>query len=119
MKEKVYEQWLYSDLTELASSSLPFGLPNERVTYLNGNFTLQLNKIYDISSSAYTQLQKIRKDDIQNSTVSAEKSHQVNIFKISIILLYYNAHKHKCFSITWSCSQVYNIYKVHVEVSYK
>ncbi|XP_066967746.1 recQ-mediated genome instability protein 1-like isoform X2 [Macrobrachium rosenbergii] len=74
--EKVYEQWLHSDLTELASCCLPFGLVQKRNTMLNGQFVLQVNQIRDIGHPAYVQLQKLRKTEGGNAAVSADKQYQ-------------------------------------------
>ncbi|XP_064106317.1 recQ-mediated genome instability protein 1-like isoform X2 [Macrobrachium nipponense] len=74
--EKVYEQWLHSDLTELASCCLPFGLVQKRNTMLNGQFVLQVNQIRDVGHPAYVQLQKLRKTEGGNAAISADKQYQ-------------------------------------------
>ncbi|XP_068232671.1 recQ-mediated genome instability protein 1-like [Palaemon carinicauda] len=74
--EKAYEQWLHSDLTELASCCLPFGLAQKRFMMLNGQFVLQVNQVRDVGHPAYMQLQKLRKTDGGNAAVSADKQYQ-------------------------------------------
>ncbi|XP_069173238.1 recQ-mediated genome instability protein 1 [Procambarus clarkii] len=76
VSEKVYEQWLYCDLTELAACCLPFGLQQKRSTYITGHFALQVNQIRDVGQSAYSQLQKVQRVDTVNAAISAEQTHQ-------------------------------------------
>lgn len=74
--EKVYEQWLYCDLTELATCCLPFGLQQKKATTITGHFALQVNQIRDVGQAAYAQLLKIQGAETANSDVSAENSYQ-------------------------------------------
>lgn len=71
----VYEQWLHADITELASSCLPFGLSKKKTASISGKFALQVNSIRDIGRPAYNQLQQIQKKDIENTKVSDDKGH--------------------------------------------
>ncbi|KAK8743243.1 hypothetical protein OTU49_001326 [Cherax quadricarinatus] len=75
--EKVYEQWLYCDLTELATCCLPFGLQQKKATTITGHFALQVNQIRDVGQAAYAQLLRIQGAETANSDVSAENSYQV------------------------------------------
>ncbi|KAL7648029.1 UNVERIFIED_CONTAM: hypothetical protein RMT77_001646 [Armadillidium vulgare] len=74
LQDKVHEQWLHADLTELGTCCLPFNLGREKLKIINGTYTLQINHIKDIGLPAYSQLQKLRKDDVENTNVSAEKN---------------------------------------------
>lgn len=76
LNDKVYEQWLHADLTELGTCSLPFGLSQKRTAPLSGYFALQINSVRDVGQPAYAQLQRVRRADNENARVSAEQSHQ-------------------------------------------
>ncbi|XP_037789850.1 recQ-mediated genome instability protein 1-like [Penaeus monodon] len=76
LNEKVYEQWLHADLTELGTCCLPFGLSQKRAAPLSGYFALQINSVRDVGQPAYAQLQKVRRADNENARVNAEQSHQ-------------------------------------------
>ncbi|XP_015514027.1 recQ-mediated genome instability protein 1 isoform X1 [Neodiprion lecontei] len=58
----VISQWLLSDLREINNEKgcLPCGITQQAVTVLPGRYILQVDKMYDISQSKYSQLQKIR-----------------------------------------------------------
>ncbi|XP_071525968.1 recQ-mediated genome instability protein 1-like [Panulirus ornatus] len=71
-----YQQWLYCDLTELATSCLPFGLSEKRSDTISGHFAVQVNQVRDVGRPAYAQLQKVQGVDSANAAVSAEHSHQ-------------------------------------------
>ncbi|KAK3888920.1 hypothetical protein Pcinc_007050 [Petrolisthes cinctipes] len=76
VSEKVFEQWLYSDLTELGTCCLPLGLTQQRLTTITGYFAVQVNQVRNVGQPAYVQLQKVQKADTQNTSVSAEQPHQ-------------------------------------------
>ncbi|KAK4292810.1 hypothetical protein Pmani_034450 [Petrolisthes manimaculis] len=76
VSEKVFEQWLYSDLTELGTCCLPLGLTQQRLTTITGYFAVQVNQVRNVGQPAYVQLQKVQKADTENTSVSAEQQHQ-------------------------------------------
>ncbi|XP_030850966.1 recQ-mediated genome instability protein 1-like [Strongylocentrotus purpuratus] len=67
----VYEQWLDSELTEIATPCLPAGIKQAKKTQLKGNYALQVNCIQDISSPAYAQLTKLQGRENENDSVTA------------------------------------------------
>ncbi|XP_041462919.1 recQ-mediated genome instability protein 1-like [Lytechinus variegatus] len=67
----VYEQWLDSDLTEIATPCLPAGIKQAKKTQLKGNYALQVNCIQDISSPAYAQLTKLQGRENENALITA------------------------------------------------
>ncbi|XP_071820026.1 uncharacterized protein [Apostichopus japonicus] len=76
LKDMVYEQWLDSDLTEIATPSLPQGLAQQEKITIQGSFTLQINSFQDVGSSAYSQLIKIKGKENENVAVSATQATQ-------------------------------------------
>nr|XP_054753125.1 uncharacterized protein LOC129258912 [Lytechinus pictus] len=67
----VYEQWLDSDLSEIATPCLPAGIKQAKKTQLKGNYALQVNCIQDISSPAYAQLTKLQGRVNENALITA------------------------------------------------
>ncbi|XP_071503893.1 recQ-mediated genome instability protein 1-like [Diadema antillarum] len=68
----VYEQWLDSDLSEIALPCLPSGARTDQKMELQGNFALQMNSVQDVSTPAYAQLVKLQGRENENVSVSAE-----------------------------------------------
>lgn len=76
LRNMVYEQWLGSDLTEIATPSLPQDLTQQNKAVVQGSYTLQINSIQDVGSSAYSQLIKIKGKENENVKVSAAQAFQ-------------------------------------------
>ncbi|XP_022106857.1 recQ-mediated genome instability protein 1-like isoform X2 [Acanthaster planci] len=76
MKQHVYDQWLDSDLGEVASPALPPGIAQQKKTQLTGSYALQINSIQDISQPAYGQLLKLQGRENENALVSATQATQ-------------------------------------------
>lgn len=76
LREVVYEQWLDSDLAEIATPCLPQGLAQHQKTTFQGVYTLQINSIQDVESSAYSQLIKIKGKENENVSVTATQATQ-------------------------------------------
>ncbi|XP_033125108.1 recQ-mediated genome instability protein 1-like, partial [Anneissia japonica] len=76
LKSMVYEQWLDSDLSEIAPPILPIGINKETKTELKGKYALQMNYVEDVSESAYTQLQKVKGKENANVFVTATPAPQ-------------------------------------------
>ncbi|XP_038047386.1 recQ-mediated genome instability protein 1-like isoform X2 [Patiria miniata] len=76
MKQYVYDQWLDSDLTEIASPALPPGIAQQRKTQLTGSYVLQINSVQDISTPAYGQLIKLQGKENENVLVTATQATQ-------------------------------------------
>ncbi|XP_057341269.1 recQ-mediated genome instability protein 1-like isoform X2 [Microplitis mediator] len=68
----VKDQWILSDLREINNQRgcLPKNLAQQKVTSLPGVYILQVEKGYDISTSKYKQLEKIRKVSSENIEVT-------------------------------------------------
>ncbi|XP_045468667.1 recQ-mediated genome instability protein 1-like isoform X1 [Harmonia axyridis] len=64
LKNAIHDQWLNLDLRDIETKVLPPGLSDKQYMVLNGNFSLQLMKIVDISKPKYWQLQQIRKENV-------------------------------------------------------
>lgn len=71
LNQRVLEQWLLTDLRDLAHPVLPAGLSNAQKTELNTCYCIQMDSLLDISQPAYSQLQHIRGTDCSNEQVSA------------------------------------------------
>lgn len=67
LKYKVFEQWLLLDLRDVEIPCLPPNISNKLKYILNGNFSLQIMKVVDISKPKYWQIQKIRNQTIKNN----------------------------------------------------
>lgn len=76
IQDKVYQEWLHADLTELATSCLPPQVTEQASTTISGHFPLQINSVRDISEPAYAQLLKVEGADTENTTVSATQDHR-------------------------------------------
>ncbi|XP_065908871.1 recQ-mediated genome instability protein 1-like isoform X4 [Dysidea avara] len=61
LRDLVYEQWLLSDLSDSSSGCLPLNHDNHK---LNGTFLLQVNSVINVGVSAYSQLQKLKGQEI-------------------------------------------------------
>ncbi|XP_044758002.1 recQ-mediated genome instability protein 1-like [Coccinella septempunctata] len=64
LKNSIHDQWLNLDLRDIETSVLPSGLSEKKYMVLNGNYSLQVMKVVDISKPKYWQLQQIRKENI-------------------------------------------------------
>lgn len=71
LNQRVLEQWLLTDLRDLAHPVLPAGLSDAQKTELNSCYCIQMDSLLDISQPAYSQLQHIRGTDHSNEQVSA------------------------------------------------
>ncbi|XP_051965090.1 recQ-mediated genome instability protein 1 [Xyrauchen texanus] len=71
LNQRVLEQWLLTDLRDLAHPVLPAGISEAQKTELNSCYCVQMDSLMDISQPAYTQLQRIRGTDCSNEQVSA------------------------------------------------
>uniref|UniRef100_A0A673Y7M3 RecQ-mediated genome instability protein 1 n=1 Tax=Salmo trutta TaxID=8032 RepID=A0A673Y7M3_SALTR len=71
LNQQVLDQWLLTDLRDLAHSVLPAGLSHAQKSELSGSFCVQLDSLLDISQPAYGQLQRWRGTDCTNEAVSA------------------------------------------------
>lgn len=76
---QVYEQWLLSDLRQIGALCLPRDLPQTQKTQLIGCFCLQMNSIVDVSSSCYSQLQKLQGTENENVRVTATQLTQTQV----------------------------------------
>ncbi|XP_077456209.1 recQ-mediated genome instability protein 1 isoform X2 [Stigmatopora argus] len=70
INQQVFEQWLLTDLKDLAYAVLPEGLSQSHKTQLNGTFCVQVDSSRDISQPAYSQLQQLRGTECSNDNVS-------------------------------------------------
>ncbi|KAG8041777.1 hypothetical protein G9C98_007081 [Cotesia typhae] len=73
----VKDQWILSDLREINDQRgcLPENLAQQKVTTLPGTYILQVEKGYDISTSKYKQVEKIRNVSSENiEATEAEKN---------------------------------------------
>lgn len=71
LNQRVLEQWLLTDLRDLAHPVLPERISEVLKTELDGCYCVQMDSLLDISQPAYTQLQRIRGTDRSNDQVSA------------------------------------------------
>ncbi|KAK3920584.1 RecQ-mediated genome instability protein 1 [Frankliniella fusca] len=65
----VYDQWLLADLRDFGVGSLPPNLEGNLKTTIQGKMACQVELITDIGHSAYSQMQKVRKEDVGNLQV--------------------------------------------------
>lgn len=72
-KQFVLKQWELSDLRESSSGCLPNNLKSQTKITLRQKYALQVESVINISSSAYSQIQKIRKADTENVEVTEKK----------------------------------------------
>lgn len=71
LNQRVLEQWLLTDLRDLAHPVLPERISEAQIAVLNNRFCVQMDSLLDVSQPAYTQLQRIRGADCSNDEVSA------------------------------------------------
>lgn len=71
LNQRVLEQWLLTDLRDLAHPVLPERISEALKTELESCYCVQMDSVLDISQPAYTQLQRIRGTDCANDQVSA------------------------------------------------
>lgn len=71
LNQQVLDQWLLTDLRDLAHPVLPAGISEAEKLVLNGWYCLQMDSILDVSQPAYSQLQRLRGSDCSNDDVSA------------------------------------------------
>ncbi|XP_057687655.1 recQ-mediated genome instability protein 1 [Corythoichthys intestinalis] len=71
INQQVFDQWLSTDLKDLAYAVLPEGIAQTHSTQLNGTFCVQVDSLRDISQPAYSQLQQLKGTDCANDSVSA------------------------------------------------
>ncbi|XP_010875085.1 recQ-mediated genome instability protein 1 [Esox lucius] len=71
LNQQVLDQWLLTDLRDLAHPVLPARLSQAHKSELIGSFCVQLDFVLDVSQPAYGQLQRWRGTDCINETVSA------------------------------------------------
>lgn len=71
VNQQALDQWLLTDLRDLAHPVLPEGLSGAQKTELRGTFCIQVDSVLDISQPAYGQLQKLKGTDVSNDEVSA------------------------------------------------
>ncbi|XP_039530479.1 recQ-mediated genome instability protein 1 [Pimephales promelas] len=71
LNQRVLEQWLLTDLRDLAHPVLPERISEVLKTELDSCYCVQMDSLLDISQPAYTQLQRIRGTDHSNDQVSA------------------------------------------------
>ncbi|XP_077079932.1 recQ-mediated genome instability protein 1 [Siphateles boraxobius] len=71
LNQRVLEQWLLTDLRDLAHPVLPERISEVLKTELDSCYCVQMDSLLDISQPAYTQLQRIRGTDRSNDQVSA------------------------------------------------
>ncbi|TSL97345.1 RecQ-mediated genome instability protein 1 [Bagarius yarrelli] len=71
LNQQVLNQWLLTDLRDLAYPILPDGISEVEKTELNGCYCLQMDSLLDVSQPAYSQLQRLRGSDCSNDDVSA------------------------------------------------
>ncbi|XP_036433903.1 recQ-mediated genome instability protein 1 [Colossoma macropomum] len=71
LNQQVLEQWLLTDLRDLAHPILPVGVSEAEKMELNGCYCLQVDSLLDVSQPAYSQLQRVRGADCTNEQVTA------------------------------------------------
>ncbi|KAL7827425.1 hypothetical protein SRHO_G00331430 [Serrasalmus rhombeus] len=71
LNQQVLEQWLLTDLRDLAHPILPAGVSEAEKMELNGCYCLQVDSLLDVSQPAYSQLQHVRGADCTNEQVTA------------------------------------------------
>lgn len=71
LNQRVLEQWLLTDLRDLAHPVLPERISEAQKTVLSNHCCVQMDSLLDVSQPAYNQLQRIRGTDCSNDQVSA------------------------------------------------
>ncbi|KAI5094780.1 recQ-mediated genome instability protein 1 [Silurus meridionalis] len=71
LNQQVLDQWLLTDLRDLAHPVLPAGISEAEKMELNGCYCLQVDSLLDVSQPAYSQLQRISGSDCSNDEISA------------------------------------------------
>ncbi|XP_078471558.1 recQ-mediated genome instability protein 1-like [Lampetra planeri] len=71
VNRQVFEQWLLTDLRDMALPVLPTGMGEVLTTTLGGYYALQMDSLVDVSQPMYAQLQKLRGRDTSNEQVTA------------------------------------------------
>lgn len=71
LNQQVLDQWLLTDLRDLAHPLLPAGISEAEKMELNGCHCLQVDSLLDVSQPAYSQLQCLRGSDCSNEEVTA------------------------------------------------
>lgn len=71
LNQQVLDQWLLTDLRDLAHPVLPAGISEVEKMELNGCYCLQMDSLLDVSQPAYSQLQRLRGSDCSNDEVAA------------------------------------------------
>ncbi|KAJ8005969.1 hypothetical protein DPEC_G00123400 [Dallia pectoralis] len=71
LNQQVLDQWLQTNLRDLAHPVLPASLSQAQKYELSGSFCVQLDFVLDISQPAYGQLQQWRGTNCVNEAVSA------------------------------------------------
>ncbi|XP_026868009.2 recQ-mediated genome instability protein 1 [Electrophorus electricus] len=71
LNQQVLDQWLLTDLRDLAHPVLPAGISEAQKLELNGCYCLQVDSLLDVSQPAYAQLQRVRGTDCSNEQVTA------------------------------------------------
>nr|XP_006816717.1 PREDICTED: recQ-mediated genome instability protein 1-like [Saccoglossus kowalevskii] len=75
--ELVFEQWLHADLKDIGEPCLPDGLRTQEQAHLTGVHSLQVESLRDVSTPAYSQLQKLSgKDDPEDLISTATQPTQ-------------------------------------------
>lgn len=77
LQHKVFEQWLLLDLRDVELPCLPPDLSNKIKYVLNGDYSLQMMKVVDISKPKLWQLQRIRNNASKNTEPEIESSKRV------------------------------------------
>ncbi|KAK9887575.1 hypothetical protein WA026_023382 [Henosepilachna vigintioctopunctata] len=81
LKNATHDQWLLLDLRDIESPVLPPGLSEKKYMVLNGNFSLQVMQVVDISKPKYWQIQQIRKENILTKPQRNESNDSVGTGK--------------------------------------
>lgn len=71
LNQQVLDQWLLTDLRDLAHPVLPAGISEAEKMELNGCYCLQVDSLLDVSQPAYSQLQRVRGSHCSNDEVTA------------------------------------------------
>lgn len=71
LNQQVLDQWLLTDLRDLAHPVLPAGISEAEKMELNGCYCLQVDSLLDVSQPAYSQLQRVRGAHCSNDEVTA------------------------------------------------
>ncbi|XP_066500524.1 recQ-mediated genome instability protein 1 [Hoplias malabaricus] len=71
LNQQVLDQWLLTDLRDLAHPVLPAGVSEVEKTELNSCYCLQMDSLLDVSQPVYSQLQRVRGTDCTNEQVTA------------------------------------------------